>query len=167
MLPTRISRLVIMGGAWQARGNQTPAAEFNFAADPESAYAVFERFHDITLLPWEVALDQMMPLEVFERIRAGQSARARFFAAMTRIAYDWRDRFGFAGVPLPDPLAMVVALEASTITHALRARVLIDIGHSVGRGLSALDYYHPQPNARVVTAVDAQRAWEMVAAAWA
>ncbi len=166
-LPTRISRLVIMGGAWQARGNQTPAAEFNIAADPESACVVFERFRDITLLPWEVSLDQMMPLEVFERIRASQSARARFFAAMTHIAYDWRARFGFAGVPLPDPLAVVVALDEGAIARALRARIHIDIGHNVGRGLSALDYRHPQPNAHVVTAVDAERAWEMVAAAWA
>ncbi len=166
-LPTRISRLVIMGGAWQARGNQTPAAEFNIAVDPESAHVIFARFSNITLLPWEVSLDQMMPLDVFERIRSGQSARARFFAAMTRIADDWRARFGFAGVPLPDPLAVVVALDEGAIAHALRARIHIDIGHDVGRGLSALDYRHPQPNALVVTAVDAARAWEMIAAAWA
>jgi len=166
-LPARIARLVIMGGAWQARGNQTPAAEFNIAADPESAHTVFERFHDIILLPWEVSLDQMMPSEVFERIRAGQSARARFFAAMTGIAYDWQARFGFTGVPLPDPLAVVVALDERAIAEARQARVTIDIGHDVGRGLSALDYRHPQPNARVVTAVDAAHAWEMIAAAWA
>jgi purine nucleosidase len=166
-LPAKISRLVIMGGAWQARGNQTPAAEFNIAIDPESAHVVFERFSNITLLPWEVSLDQMMPFDVFERIREGRTARARFFAAMTGIVYDWQARFGFAGVPLPDPLAVIVALDERTIADARQAHVTIDIGHDVGRGLSALDYRHPRPNARVVTAMDAVQAWEMIAAAWA
>ncbi|MCS7056381.1 MAG: nucleoside hydrolase [Thermoflexales bacterium] len=165
-LPDRIAKLVIMGGAWQARGNQTSAAEFNIAADPESAHVVFERFPNVIMLPWEVSLDQMMPFEVFERIRAGASPRARFFAAMTRVVYDWRDRFGFAGVPLPDPLAVAVALDEGVIVRELKARVKIDIGHSIGRGLSSLDYRHPQPNTRVVVAVDADRAWQMIERAW-
>ncbi|MFN4292617.1 MAG: nucleoside hydrolase [Thermoflexales bacterium] len=166
-LPDRVAKLVVMGCAWQARGNQTSAAEFNIAADPESAHVVFERFPDAIVLPWEVSLEQMMPFEVFERIRAGASSRARFFAAMTRVAYDWRDRFGFAGAPLPDPLAVAVALDEGVIARELRARVKIDIGHSIGRALSSLDYRHPQPNARVVVAVNADRAWQMIEQAWA
>ncbi len=165
-LPDRVAKLVIMGCAWQARGNQTSAAEFNIAADPESAHVVFERFPNVIVLPWEVSLEQMMPFEVFERIRAGASSRARFFAAMTRVAYDWRDRFGFAGVPLPDPLAVAVALDEGVIARELRARMKIDIGHSIGRALSSLDYRHPQPNARVVVAVNADRAWQMIEQAW-
>jgi len=165
-LPRRVARLVVMGGAWQARGNQTPAAEFNIAVDPESACAVFDRFPNVVVLPWEVSLDQMMPFEVFERIRGGSSSRARFFAAMCRVVYDWRDRFGFAGVPLPDPLAMAVALDERTIARELRARVRVDIGNSVGRALSSLDYRHPQPNARVVIAVHGDVAWPMIERAW-
>lgn len=165
-LPERLAKLVVMGCAWQARGNQTSAAEFNIAADPESAHVVFERFPNVIVLPWEVSLDQMMPFDVFERIRAGVSPRARFFAGMTRVAYDWRDRFGFAGVPLPDPLAVAIALDEAVIARELRARVKIDIGHSIGRGLSSLDYRHPQPNARVVVEVNADRAWQMIEWAW-
>ncbi len=165
-LPDHVAKLVIMGCAWQARGNQTSAAEFNIAADPESAHVVFERFPNVIVLPWEVSLDQMMPFGAFERIHAGTSSRARFFAAMTRVAYDWRDRFGFAGVPLPDPLAVAVALDERVIARELRARMKIDIGHSIGRALSSLDYRHPQPNARVVVAVNADRAWQMIEQAW-
>lgn len=165
-LPWRCQQVVIMGCAWQARGNQTAAAEFNIAADPESARVVFERFERITVLPWETSIDQMMPFEWLERIAAGSSARARFFAAMTRIAYAWRDRFHLAGVPLPDPLAVAVGLDVQIITQAIPARVHIDTSHGVGRGLSAVDRRDPSPNARIVTRVDAERAWAMIADAW-
>ncbi len=165
-LPARVAKLVVMGGAWQARGNQTSAAEFNIATDPESAHVVFERFPNVIVLPWEVSLDQMMPFAAFERIRASESRRARFFAAMTRIVYDWRDRFGFAGVPLPDPLAVAVALDDRVVAREVKARVKIDIGSSIGRALSSLDYRHPQPNARVVVEVNADMAWQMIERAW-
>ena len=165
-LPERLAGLVVMGCAWQARGNQTPAAEFNIAADPESARVVFDRFSNVVVLPWEVSLDQMMPFETFERICAGTSARAVFFAGMTRVVHVWKARFGFTGVPLPDPLAMAVALDERIIARELRARVRVDIGASIGRALSSLDYRHPRPNARVVVAVHADAAWRMIERAW-
>lgn len=165
-LPARVTKLVVMGCAWQARGNQTPAAEFNIAVDPESARVVFDRFSGVIVLPWEVSLDQMMPFETFEHICAGTSARAAFFAGMTRVVHMWKARFGFAGVPLPDPLAVAVALDEGVIADEVRARVHIDIGADAGRGLSALDVRHPHPNARIVTRVHADRAWEMIVRAW-
>lgn len=165
-LPQRIARVVVMGGAWQARGNQTAAAEFNIAADPESARVVLERFPRITLVPWEVSLEQMMPFERLEAIAAADSPRARFFAAMTRIAYTWRDHFGLQGVPLPDPLAVAVALDEAVIAETIEARVWVDVGHDVGRGMTALDRRSPEPNARVVTRVHAEHAWAMITEAW-
>ncbi|MDL9935874.1 nucleoside hydrolase [Gordonia sp. ABSL1-1] len=43
-LPTRLRRLVVMGGAFHAHGNTTPVAEWNVAVDPEAAAEVFEAF---------------------------------------------------------------------------------------------------------------------------
>lgn len=40
-LPELLRRLVIMGGAYDHRGNTTPAAEWNIAFDPEAAAEVF------------------------------------------------------------------------------------------------------------------------------
>jgi purine nucleosidase len=40
-LPTQLRRLVIMGGAFDYRGNTTPVAEWNISVDPESAAEVF------------------------------------------------------------------------------------------------------------------------------
>lgn len=40
-LPTLLRRLVIMGGAFEYRGNTTPVAEWNISVDPEAAQEVF------------------------------------------------------------------------------------------------------------------------------
>ena len=40
-LPTLLRRLVIMGGAFEYRGNTTPVAEWNISVDPEAAREVF------------------------------------------------------------------------------------------------------------------------------
>jgi purine nucleosidase len=40
-LPTLLGRLVIMGGAYDYRGNTSPVAEWNIAFDPEAAAEVF------------------------------------------------------------------------------------------------------------------------------
>ena len=40
-LPKLLRRLVIMGGAFDYRGNTTPVAEWNISVDPEAAAEVF------------------------------------------------------------------------------------------------------------------------------
>ena len=48
--PSRIRRLVIMGGA-EFTGNITPSAEFNFLHDPEAAAEVFKAgFNDVVMV---------------------------------------------------------------------------------------------------------------------
>jgi len=165
-LPQRLEQLVIMGGAWQARGNQTSAAEFNIAVDPESARVVFERFENIIVLPWEVSLDQGMPWDRLFKISAGTTGRAQFLRAMTPLATRWRTKYQFAGVPLPDPLAVMIALNRQMITRDIPCRVEIDVARDCGRALSTLDRRHPKPNARVVTAVNDALAWDMLEMAW-
>ncbi len=165
-LPQHVRRLVVMGGAWQGFGNQTPAAEFNIAADPEAARIVFEHFDHIILLPWETALEQMMPFETLEHIAAQATPRARFFAAMTRVANTWRERLGWQGVPLPDPMAVAVALNPELIAASFFARVLVDLSGDVARGFTAMDRRTAHPNAQVVTLVNAPLAWQMIRDAW-
>ncbi|MGA9491186.1 MAG: nucleoside hydrolase [Mycobacterium sp.] len=47
-LPTLLRRLVIMGGAYDYRGNTNPVAEWNIAFDPEAAAEVFDAWSSDT-----------------------------------------------------------------------------------------------------------------------
>lgn len=166
-LPKRLKKLVIMGGAWQGLGNQTSAAEFNFAADPESAHLVFERFSDIVLVPWEAAVAHEWPFERIASLANRRTVRGIFLWRMCEnVIPKIRDVFKHDGYPMPDPMAVAVALDDSLIVGERRAFVRIDIGHHHGRALSTLDYRHPHPNARVVTAVNESRFFEILDAAW-
>ncbi len=169
-LPRRLKQLLIMGGAWQARGNQSPTAEFNFAIDPESAHMVFERFDQpnaITLLPWEVSIDQLWPFERIATLAARNTRRGDFLGCMCgKIVPKLRDMFHHEGFPAPDPLTMCVALDPSVIATEVLAKVSIDISNGVGRGMSALQRRRATLNTRVVTSVHAERAFALIEAGW-
>ena len=79
-LPKKYKRLVILGGAILAKGNSwTPAAEFNFFIDPEAAAIVFKAWSEITLVPWETAIQNALTRKQFEELTAIDSPRAEFF----------------------------------------------------------------------------------------
>jgi purine nucleosidase len=166
-LPARVARLIVMGGAWQAVGNQTPAAEFNIYGDPESAHAVFERFENIVVLPWETSLRDLWPFECIEALAGQGTPRAAFMGAMVaRLCGYLRADLGIPGFPVPDPLAVAIALDETVIAAEVVGRMQIDVARGSGRGLSSLDRRSPRPNARVVTAVHRERALAMIESAW-
>lgn len=163
-----VSRLVVMGGAWRAQGNQSSAAEFNIAVDPESAKVVFERFDArVELVPWEASLDCMYAYERFDAVAQAGTARAKFLHAMTaKINVKMREQFKLGGFPMPDPLAVAVALDPTLIRGERVARVKVDVGHDAGRALTTLEFRRAQPNTRVVVDLDYDRAFAMIDAAW-
>ncbi len=57
-LPTLLRRLVIMGGAFEYRGNTTPVAEWNISVDPEAAQEVFA----VWTAAWGLDLPQHLPV---------------------------------------------------------------------------------------------------------
>ena len=65
----RIREIVVMGGS-TARGNTTPAAEFNIWVDPESAAVVFESGLPLTMIGLNLTHQARATREVLERVRA-------------------------------------------------------------------------------------------------
>jgi purine nucleosidase len=57
-LPTLLRRLVIMGGAFEYRGNTTPVAEWNISVDPEAAREVFS----VWSAAWGLNAPQHLPI---------------------------------------------------------------------------------------------------------
>ncbi len=158
-LPRLLGGLVVMGGAHTGRGN-TPhlAAEFNFYFDPEAAHAVLQAFPRVTLLTWETTLAHPLPWEEHERLAALGTPRAEFYDAITRVTRAFLEGRGAPGLLIPDPLAMVAALEPEAVAASERHRVWVETCGAHTRGMSVLDYGRQgEPNVRVITAMDDAR----------
>ena len=80
-LPRLLSRLVIMGGAFDYRGNTTPVAEWNISVDPEAAAEVFAAWGSA----WGDTAPDHLPivlgLNLTERIAMTPAILARLAAA--------------------------------------------------------------------------------------
>ncbi len=67
-LVSQVKDFVIMGGS-SGRGNVTPAAEFNIAADPEAAAIVFRAGWTVTMVGLDVTLQARATAAVRDRMR--------------------------------------------------------------------------------------------------
>ena len=154
-----VSRLVIMGGAVDAKGNTTPAAEFNTLCDPEAAAIVLRAgFNEIVIVPWEASTRYMIPWDDIESMASLGTPNSNLFAKLNHhTSQNLKEAFNLPGIPFPDPLAMAVVLDPSICTHAVAAPVMVETSGTIGRGLMAVDWYQTtgqSANAEVVLEVD-------------
>lgn len=137
-LPSRVARLVVMGGAVNGRGNITPFAEFNTHFDPEAAHLVFEAFETFDLADWEATLAHGFLHADVDTWCAADSERARFYDAISRQTRAWSGERRGERWHSADSLAMAFALapeQAETATH--RLSVSLD---GPGRGVTLVDW---------------------------
>lgn len=167
-LPSRIARLVIMGGAVNGRGNtHLVPAEFNIGFDPEAAHIVFSQWPQFDLVDWEACLRHAIAFERFDAMVAGGDARARFYAAISRKARAFNLAHERPGMIVADALAMAVALDPGCVRRAERHHVGIELAGTLTRGATVVDWEDRlgQPaNARIVLDVDQARFEALVAA---
>jgi pyrimidine-specific ribonucleoside hydrolase len=163
-LRERIREIVLMGGS-TARGNVTPAAEFNIFVDPEAAAIVFESGLPLTMIGLNLTHQALATREVLERVRAlpGEPARA---------VEGWMEFFGGAyervhGIfapPVHDPCTVALLIDPGLIESA-EAFVAVETEGRWTRGMTVVDLagrFGEAPNARVAMQLDAPRFWDLV-----
>ena len=130
----QVGRLIVMGGAVEAPGNVTAAAEFNFHVDPEAADRVLTSDMRITLVGLDVTRQVRLRWPVVrDALRGNQSPLARAIRHLTR-PLESTD----GGLLLHDPLAMALAVDA-TLVRTRRLPVRVETKGIHTRGMSIAD----------------------------
>jgi purine nucleosidase len=160
-LPSRVGRLVVMGGAVNGHGNtlSTPA-EFNIGFDPEAAHVVFEAFAELDLVDWEASVRHAFDGAAFDRWLDQGDARADFYRRIGATSRAWNARRGRTGVIAADALAMAVAIDPGAVLRAERHPVGIELEGSLTRGATVVDWEARRDRsaqARIVFDVDQER----------
>jgi purine nucleosidase len=136
-----VKRCVVMGGNPCCEGNVTPAAEYNIWCDPEAARIVLRSGMPIELIGWQLCRgDANLNESDIAGVRALDTKLAHFAIDVNRVAMEsnvtqCRER----GIPLPDPVAMAVALNPPIAVESSRHRVEVECAGELTRGMTVVD----------------------------
>jgi purine nucleosidase len=151
-----------MGGAHSARGNTNVVAEFNIATDPEAAAIVLESFPRATMVSWELSLDYAVHLDQFEELHVHTTPTIDFFNKISQFLVkkyrEWGDP-----LPVPDPLAVAVAVAPDLIQESAMAQVGVELHGTLTRGQTVTNW-RGLHKVNVVLKIDAERFWRMMLA---
>lgn len=165
------AEFVIMGGSC-TRGNNTPAAEFNIAADPEAAAVAFGA-------PWRTT---MVGLDLTLQARASPEVRSRFTdlgrleRELITPCLDFMGRhaqYRDEGPAVHDACAMARVIDPGLIT-AVPARVDVETRGEFTSGMTVVDFREVDSrgtdspdsavphNADVATVIDREAFWTLL-----
>ncbi|MDC8014749.1 nucleoside hydrolase [Tahibacter soli] len=167
-LPSRIARLVVMGGAVTGRGNTSVSAEFNIGFDPEAAHVVFSSWPMFELVDWEATVRHALDFDQAERWFASGDKRATFYGAISKKTRAFNKERERPGLIAADALAMAVVLDPGIVVRAEERHVSVELNGALTRGATIVDWDRrggKAPNARIVLDVDHARFAAMIAQA--
>ncbi|WP_204044904.1 nucleoside hydrolase [Acrocarpospora phusangensis] len=153
----------ILGGTY-TRGNRTPAAEFNIAADPEAAAIVFQAGWTVTQIGLDVSTTAQATGPIVERMREiGRLGTDLLIPCATFYGMVTADD----GPAIHDACALAYLADPSLIVFE-PAWVEVETAGRFTSGMTVIDFNlgGRVPNARVGTSIDVGRFWELALAAY-
>jgi purine nucleosidase len=167
---SQVRDFVIMGGS-AGRGNVTPAAEFNIAADPEAAAIVFGAGWTVTMVGLDVTLQARATAAV--RTRMGGLGRLADDLILPSLAGYSKVGHGPGpehtdGAPVHDVCA-VARVAASGLITCVPARVEVETAGRWTSGMTVTDFTAAAGdcNAQVAVAINTDGFWDLVLDAYA
>ncbi|MDI2037191.1 nucleoside hydrolase [Paenarthrobacter nitroguajacolicus] len=139
-LPQLIAEVTIMGGAALAPGNITAVAEANIANDPEAAAEVLAADWNVTLVPLDVTMTNVLEENHRQELLATEHPVSQALGEMLGYYFGFYvDIFGRACSAMHDPLAAAIAVRGVELTVAPTVRVQVDTTDGPGRGQTVCD----------------------------
>jgi purine nucleosidase len=173
-LVSRVRDVVIMGGAADVAGNQSPAAEANIIHDPEAAQAVLSASWDTVLVPLDVTMVEVVTESHIERLLAADTPITRFVAATTEFYFNdyGVSSYGRRCSPCHDAVAAAVLTGEVVPSVFPLIGVEVDCTDGPGRGATICDTRgrwkgfpdQPDGNCRVALVTDGSFPDHLVAA---
>ena len=175
-LVREVKDFVIMGGS-AGRGNVTPAAEFNIAADPEAAAIVFSAGWTVTMVGLDVTLQARATAAVCDRMAglgrladelvlpivagyrvSGAAAAGQVPSAAPRPETD-DDR-----APAVHDVCAVAYVAEPGLLRLVPAQVQVETAGRLTSGMTVTDFSAPAEaqNALVATGIDVPAFWDLV-----
>ena len=163
-LPELLHSLLFMGGSAGA-GNVTPAAEFNFYADPHAAEIVLKRGKRLVMFGLDVTLQTYLTREQMDALAAGGNRAGEFVRACGLHAWEVFKRLGMRGFCMHDSCPVMYAAHPELFEGEL-AGVVVETRGSITNGKSVTDLYSdrqfPFRNVMVMLKVDRERFMEIL-----
>ena len=159
----RVREVVLMGGSY-ARGNTTPAAEFNVYVDPEAAAIVFDAGWPVTMIGLEVTQMALADEAVISRIEELRTPVGAAVVGMLRFYQQQQLReIGVAAPPVHDPCAVARVANPELVT-CRQARVDIELTGRWTTGMTVTDFRKRdgiRQNALVGIGLDVGGFWDL------
>ncbi len=151
-----VKEVVIMGGSVSG-GNVTTVAEANIFNDPEAAQLVFQAGWKLTMIGLDVTHETLFGKAQLERLAKTKGPQNGFAVEVMEFLMAFAAKYGAAGSPMHDPLAMGVAIDSSFVRTEhmhidVETRGEFSRGATVGNRMGAA-----APNAHVGVEVEAER----------
>jgi len=135
-LPSRLGRVVVMGGAVHAKGNITTVAEFNVYTDPEAAHICFERLNKIELMSWEGSIDPIHQFDMcfFDAYTGSLSSHGELIKLITLL------NEGKSSVFFCDPLTVCIALDPTIVLASSEKECTVELAGGRTRGMLVVNW---------------------------
>jgi len=116
-LPSLVGRLVLSGGTVAAPGNITPAAEFNFYCDPESARCVVRSRCTKTLVPLDITNQLLLSFDLLNQLPPESTKVGKLLHQILPPAFRaYRQQFGLEGIHVHDSIAYTAVVHPELFT---------------------------------------------------
>ena len=141
-----IKEITVMGGS-TAKGNYTPAAEYNIACDIEAAWAVFESGIPIRMVGLNITQRTGFDATDIARMKASGRKVASIIAdLMAFYLARQKEGYGLNVAPMHDVCSIVPYVYPDLISY-LHTSARIELTGTYTRGMTVCDLRHPRGSA--------------------